>query len=179
MNPRRLRVFYALWPDRSVNIALARAARRMHRAVGGRRTRDDSIHLTLAFVGDIDGARLAELLAPAAVMNVARFTLTLDCWGCWPRNGIAWVAPSRVPVPLRELAAGMEAWLRDAGFEMDDRPFNPHVTLVRKAQCAPLPGAAPSMEWRVEDFVLVRSTLVPEGSRYEIIGRWPLLNANS
>jgi len=179
LNVPRLRVFFALWPDRSVNIALSDAARRMHRVVGGTRTRNDSIHLTLAFVGDVDGEQLTGLLAPPARLTVTRFTLTLDCWGCWPRNGIAWVAPSRVPGPLRELASGMEAWLRDAGFEMDDRPFNPHATLVRKAQCAPLPDSAPSIEWQVEDFVLVQSTLGPDGSRYEIIGRWPLLNAKS
>jgi 2'-5' RNA ligase len=179
LNPQRLRVFYALWPDRSVTNALAEAARRMHRAVGGRRTRDDSIHLTLAFVGEVDSVRLAELLAPPAELIVARFTLTFDCWGCWPRNGIAWVAPSRVANPLRKLAAGMEAWLRDAGFELDVRPFNPHVTLVRRAQCAPLPDSTPTIEWQVEDFVLVRSTLAPDGSRYETIGRWPLAGVES
>lgn len=151
----------------------------MHRAVRGRPTRDDSIHLTLAFVGDVDSARLAELLAPPAELAVARFTLSFDSWGCWPRNAVAWVAPSRVPDPLRELAARTEAWLRDAGFELDVRPFNPHVTLLRKAQCAPLPDSAPTIEWQVEDFVLVRSALAPAGSRYEIIGRWPLLNAVS
>ena len=151
----------------------------MHRAVSGRRTRDDIIHLTLAFVGDVDSVRLPELLAPPAVSTVARFTLTLDCWGCWARNGIAWVGPSRVPDPLRELAAGMEAWLLDAGFEMDVRPFNPHVTLIRKAQCAPLPGSPPRIQWKVEDFVLVQSTPAPDGSRYETIGRWPLAGIQS
>jgi 2'-5' RNA ligase len=179
LNAPRLRVFYALWPDRIVNIALVDAARRMHRVVAGTRTRDDSIHLTLAFVGDVDGVQLTELMAPPADLAVTPFTLALDRWGCWARNGIAWVAPSRVPDPLRELSAGMEAWLRGSGFEMEARPFNPHITLVRKAQCATLPDSAPCLQWRVEDFVLVRSTLAPDGSRYEIIGRWPLLNANA
>ena len=151
----------------------------MHRVVGGRRTGDDSIHLTLAFVGDVDSVRLAELLAPPADLTVNPFTLTLDRWGCWPRNRIAWVAPSRVPDPLQELIAGMEAWLLGSGYEMDARPFNPHVTLVRKAHCAPLPEPAPCMEWKISDFVLVRSTLAPDGSRYEIIGRWPLVNSSS
>ena len=176
MNLQRGRVFYELWPDRRTHSALADAAGRLHRVVSGRPTRDDSIHLTLAFIGNVEGARLTELLQPPARLTVPRFTLTLDRWGCWPRNGIAWVAPSRVPDPLRELAAGMEAWLRDSGFEMDTRPFSPHVTLVRKARCAPLPDSAPSIAWQVEDFVLVRSTLGPDGSRYEIIGRWLLEN---
>ena len=173
-----MRVFYALWPGPSANSALTEAARQLHRVVGGRPTRDDSIHLTLAFVGDVDGVRLAELLAPPPGLTVPRFCLTFDRWGCWPRNGIAWMAPSVVPEPLRELAGEMEAWLRDSGFEMDGRPFVPHATLVRKAKCAPLPDLAPRLEWQVDEFVLVRSTLAPEGSRYEIIGRWPLRNQN-
>jgi hypothetical protein len=44
LNLQNLRVFYALWPDGNVNSDLAETARRMHRTVGGRRTRDDSIH---------------------------------------------------------------------------------------------------------------------------------------
>ncbi len=151
----------------------------MHRTLGGKRTRDDSIHLTLAFVGDVDSARLAELLEPPAALTVTRFTLTLDSWGCWPRNGIAWVAPSRVPQPLRELAAGLEVWLRAAGFEMDIRPFNPHATLVRRAQCVPLPDSTPTVDWWVEEFVLVRSTPTSNGSRYETIGRWPLAGVDT
>lgn len=179
MNSQRVRVFYALWPDRSANSALTEAARHLHRVVRGRPTRDDSIHLTLAFVGDVDGARLAELMAPPPGLTVPRFSLTFDRWGCWPRNGIAWMAPTRVPERLRELVGGMEAWLRDSGFEIDARPFAPHVTLIRKAKCVPLPDLAPPLEWRVDEFVLVRSTLASEGSRYEIIGRWQLLNSNS
>jgi 2'-5' RNA ligase len=62
---------------------------------------------------------------------------------------------------------------------MDTRPFNPHVTLVRKAECAPLPDSTPIIDWQVEDFVLVRSTLAPDGSRYETIGRWPLAGVHS
>jgi 2'-5' RNA ligase len=174
LNLQRARVFYALWPDRSANSALTEAATRLHRVVGGRPTREGSIHLTLAFVGDIEGARLTELLTPPAGLTVPRFTLTLDRWGCWPSNAIAWVAPKRVPDPLRRLAGGLVAWLRDAGFDMEVRPFAPHVTLVRKAQCAPLAELAPSIGWQVEEFVLVRSTFAPDGSRYEIIGRWPL-----
>jgi len=175
---RRLRLFYALWPDKRVNILLAKAAQRIHRAVGGNCAREESIHLTLAFVGDVDEARLTELLKPPAELTVDRFTLTLDRWGCWPRNGIAWVAPSRTPAQLHELAAGMAAWLRGVGFEMEIRRYDPHVTLVRKAKCVPLPDSMPQIQWDVADFILVRSKLAPDGARFETVGRWPLLNAH-
>jgi 2'-5' RNA ligase len=170
----RARVFFALWPDAAVRGALADTARRMHRALHGRRTREDSIHLTLAFVGDIGVERLAPLLAPPAEVTTRAFGLTLDEWGCWPRNGIGWVAPSRVPDRLRELVAALEEWLRGAGFDLESRPYSPHITLTRKAHCAPLPDAMPPIEWQVAEFVLVQSQLAQDGSRYRTIGRWPL-----
>ena len=48
------------------------------------------------------------------------------------------------------------------------------MTLARKAP----PGAegelVPPIHWVAQDFVLARSSLTSEGSRYEVVGRWPL-----
>jgi RNA 2',3'-cyclic 3'-phosphodiesterase len=173
------RVFFALWPDARARADLVRAARRMHRVLQGQPTRDDSIHLTLAFLGAVAVENLPRLLEPPAGVFTSAFLLTLDDWGCWTRNGIGWTAPSHIPGPLRGLAANLEGWLRGAGFELERRAFTPHVTLVRKAQCAPLPEPMEPIEWRVEDLVLVRSAVSPAGSRYQSIGRWPLLNPKS
>lgn len=179
LSARTQTVFFALWPDAGVRAELAQAARRMHRVSQGQRTRDDSIHLTLAFVGAVDVENIARLLAPPADVFASAFLLTLDDWGCWARNGIGWAAPSHIPEPLRDLAANLQGWLRAAGFELEDRAFTPHVTLVRKAQSVPLPDSMRPVEWQVEDFVLVRSTVSSDGSRYQSIGRWPLLNPKS
>ena len=179
LSARTQRVFFALWPDAGVRAELAQAAQRMHRVTQGQRTRDGSIHLTLMFLGAVNVEILPRLLAPPADVLTPAFLLTLDDWGCWARNGVGWAAPSRIPGPLRHLAANLEGWLRGAGFEPEHRAFTPHVTLVRKAQCAPLPDSLAPIEWRVEDFVLVRSTVSPDGSRYQSIGRWPLSNPKS
>ena len=168
------RLFFALWPDARMRTELAQAAQRMHRAVAGRCARDDSLHLTLAFLGDVDLEYLPRLLAPPAVVLTPAFLLTLDQWGCWSRNGIGWSAPSRPHDSLRELAENLEAWLRSAGFDLERRTFMPHVTLVRKAQCAPLPDAMAPIAWRVSEFVLIHSQLQPGGSRYRTLATWPL-----
>ena len=174
LSASKRRVFFALWPDARVRAGLAQAARRMHRVSHGRRTRDDSIHLTLAFIGAVDVKNLARLLAPPADVFTSAFLLSLDDWGCWVRNGIGWAAPSHIPEPLRDLTANLEGWLRGAGFELEHRPFAPHVTLVRKAQCVPLPDAMTPVEWRVEEFALIHSRLTPGGARYETLRAWPL-----
>jgi 2'-5' RNA ligase len=167
-------VFFALWPDAGTRDALAQAAQRMHRAYHGRRTRDDSIHLTLTFIGDVSVDRLKVLTVPPFVVGMEPFTLILDRCGCWPRNGIGWMAPSSIPDELGRLVTEMEGWLRGVGFRIEERPYSPHVTLIRNAQCVLLPDKVLPIEWHVEDCVLVRSVLGPDGSRYETISRWPL-----
>ncbi|HEX9451734.1 MAG TPA: RNA 2',3'-cyclic phosphodiesterase [Burkholderiales bacterium] len=168
------RVYFALWPGAGVRAALAQAARSMHRVTHGRQARDESLHLTLAFVGDTDVENLPRLMAPPAGVFTPAFLLILDDWGCWARNGIGWTAPARIPESLRDLAANLEGWLRGAGFELEHRAFTPHVTLVRKAQCAPLPDAMVPIAWQVDEFSLIRSELAPGGSRYSVLHTWPL-----
>lgn len=178
MSAARARVFFALWPDADTRDLLGQAARRMHRVLHGRRTRDDSIHLTLAFVGEVSVQRLPELAVPR-LQDLQPFTLTLDRCGCWPYNGVGWMAPSQIPEQLQRLVGAMEGWLRGAGFALEARPYRPHVTLVRKARCVPLTDTIEPVLWRAEEFVLVRSVLEPAGSRYQTIGRWPLRNSRT
>ena len=146
----------------------------MHGALQGRPTRSESIHLTLAFLGDVDIADLPRLLNPPREIAPASFGLTLDDWGCWARNGIGWCAPSCMPEPLGALAANLERWLRESGFTLERRAFKPHVTLLRKARCARMEQAIVPVSWQVNEFVLVRSRALPRESHYEVIGRWPL-----
>jgi hypothetical protein len=79
------RVYFALWPDAGVRAALAQAARSMHRVMHGRQARDESLHLTLAFIGYTDVENLPRLMAPPAGVFTPAFLLTLDDWGCWAR----------------------------------------------------------------------------------------------
>lgn len=174
LNAGTHRLFFALWPDGRVRADLGQTAKRMHRVVDGRCSRADTLHLTLAFLGDVDVEHLPRLLAPPDGVFTSAFLLTLDQWGCWSRNGVGWAAPSRIPEPLRDLAANLEGWLRSAGFELERRAFTPHVTLIRKAQCTPLPDAVTPVSWRVSEFALIHSQLQPGGSRYRILGTWPL-----
>lgn len=173
MSGARARVFFALWPDALTRDLLGQAARQMQRALHGQRTRDDSIHLTLAFVGEVGVQRLPELNAPP-LQDLKCFTLTLDRCGCWPRNGIGWMAPSRVPAQLEGLVAALHTWLRGAGFVLEERPYRPHVTLVRKAQCVPLTEPVTPIIWHAENFALVRSAPESDGARYQPLGRWGL-----
>jgi 2'-5' RNA ligase len=169
--PATARVFFALWPDDKVRRELARRGERMHRLLGGKPTRAESIHMTLLFLGDVPAARVELLRGVGDRITFEPFALEVDQVHCWKHNKVAWVGPSQMPPALSRLVAGLEAALAGEGFAFDRRPFAAHITLVRKAHCVPLPALSP-LTWPVADFVLVRSELNAEGSRYSVIGRW-------
>lgn len=166
-------MFFALWPDQSVQAQLWQHGCELHRLTGGRLTRQESIHLTLVFLGDIDVDRLEDARAAGAGAAFEPFTLSIDDAGCWNHNRVAWLAPRAAPAALLALVATLEARLQRGGFRFDARPYAPHMTVVRKARCGRFDVALAPVEWRVEDFVLVHSQLDSDGSRYTVIGHWP------
>lgn len=169
------RLFFALWPTAAVAGRLHRAALTAQRACGGRAMREDTLHLTLAFLGAVPVARMADAEAAATEVVASRFTLELDRIECWKHNRIAWAGCSDVPPGLTQLAADLAGKLRAAGFALDARPFAVHATLVRNADCsATVPRLPAPIRWPVEDFALVESHGGPDGSRYAVVRRWPL-----
>lgn len=137
--------------------------------------RRETLHLTLAFVGDVSTERLEMLKALAASIRLAAFDLLFDRQQCLSRKKIYWVEASLVPPGLRALAAALSERLKAADFRSEERPFAAHVTLLRHTRCEKMPPAQSlHIDWPVQDFVLVESELRPEGARYGIIGRWGL-----
>lgn len=173
--PDNRRVFFALWPDEEVARQFDEAGRKAHQLLGGRRMRRETLHLTLAFIGDIAPERLAALHEIAGAIRLPPFDTVFDRLQCLPRKKIAWVSAGAPPTALLELAASLNAQLKAAGFRTEERPFAVHVTLLRNARCGTAqPDADLRVDWPVRDFVLVESELRPEGASYRIIGRWQL-----
>lgn len=135
--------------------------------------RSSNVHLTLAFLGSTDPARVAAAERAAAGVSVERFLLRLDTPGYWSHNAIAWAGIGSVPDALQTTAARLRAALVDAEVPFDAKPFVPHVTLVRKARPGfALPPLEP-IEWPVHGFALVRSVPAEGGSDYVVCRRWP------
>lgn len=171
------RVFFALWPDADMRAALTVLGKHLHAQCRGRRTHAESIHMTLAFVGEVEAERIAELQALAAQLRCPAFDFELARTGWWRHNRIAWAAPETVAQGLTDLASELQSRLKAAGFKVDQRAYLPHVTLLRKADCPRTLAATQPLRWAARDFVLVKSVMDENGSAYEIIGRWPLVRA--
>ena len=177
MGAESRRLFFALWPDAAVAARLHQAAQTAHAACGGRLMHRETLHVTLAFLGDVPAARMADIEAAAAGIVAAPFTLELDRLGYWKHNRILWAGCTQVPAALTRLADSLAQDLRAAGFELETRPFAVHATLLRDAHCTAAVPPPAAIRWPLADFALVGSRRGPDGSRYEVLKRWPLTAA--
>jgi RNA 2',3'-cyclic 3'-phosphodiesterase len=166
------RLFFAVWPDEAAAKSLHEAAREAHVQCGGRLMRRETLHLTLAFLGEIPAGRWIDATAAAAGIAVAPFTVTVDRIEYWKHNRILWAGGESEP--LTALASSLQTGLRAAGFQLETRPFVAHMTLLRDARCPTSPPLAAPITWPVTEFSLVESKLPAAGPQYEVVGRWPL-----
>ncbi|MBK9081499.1 MAG: RNA 2',3'-cyclic phosphodiesterase [Rhizobiales bacterium] len=99
---------------------------------GARWIDEENYHITLRFIGDIDGATAHEVADSLGDIRKRSFTVTLDGLGFFggdkPRAIIAKAKPAQ---PLVELQAKHEQALRRLGLAPEPRKFVPHVTLAR------------------------------------------------
>ena len=168
------RVFFALWPDEMVNEQFMQWANLLHETCGGSITRPGNLHITLAFLGNVANSRLDELKLLAAKIGGSAFKLSFTAPGYWRHNRIVWAAPDETPQVLSDLVKALERSLQIVGFSFDERPYAPHLTLLRKARWDPPARTLKSINWAINEFVLVRSYQTERGAEYKVIGRWPL-----
>lgn len=130
-----------------------------------------NLHLTLAFLGSVPRGRKAELRAIGERLPRQGFELELDHIARWG-NGILHLAPSHIPAAPHELVQALREALRAGGFEVEQRPFHPHITLARHAHHTP--AATASFLLPARAVTLFSSENSPSGVRYRAIGEWPL-----
>ena len=164
-----LRCFVALQPDEAARERLDRLAREEHaRFPSARRMRRENLHLTLAFVGALDGGRARRLAAALAAEPAAPFDWTLDAVGAFAAARVLWAGGA--DPRLDSLAARARALLDALGVRFDRRPFVAHVTLLRELPREAARDAARAIEppvvWRAGAPVLLESRPEPGAVRY-------------
>lgn len=169
------RLFLALWPSAAEARALGAYARGLP-CPDARPVPAERLHLTLAFLGDVRAEADDTLLRVVRSVRAPAFALPLDRVGAWLGQGIVWAGCARPPAALAVLVEELRSGLAAAGFRVERRPFQAHVTLYRKARtlaaCAP-----PGLSWRCSRFVLVESTLEAMGPRYRRVAAFGLTSA--
>ena len=146
----------------------------------------DSLHITLAFYGEIGEHEAAELDGELARVEGKPFEVALEGVGHFGegRQIRALWAGVRESPELRQLAGRCAAAARRAGVKVEARTYKPHVTLAylrrevaedRVAAWVASHNLLSSPPWRASWFGLYSSWRSTEGSRYDLEREYPLL----
>jgi 2'-5' RNA ligase len=168
------RLFFALWPDTVTATAITTNLDNVVPKPEGQRVATEKLHLTLAFLGVVTADAQHCLIQAAQQINSGCFDLTLDGYGYFPKPNVIWYGPTVIPPPLAQLQIQLRERLRGCGITPDDRPFTPHMTVVRKARNGVLPQHSEPLRWPVSEFCLAASVTYATGAQYQIVRRWPL-----
>lgn len=147
---QQIRAFIAIELPEDARRALGDTARRLAEQLpqgSVRWVRPELIHLTLRFLGDTAVAKLPTIAAALDALGAqhAPFTLALSEAGCFPnrkRPRIIWAGLDGQLAPLQALKRDLDRALAASGWELEDRPFQPHLTLGRVKDSRLLQGVA-------------------------------------
>jgi 2'-5' RNA ligase len=148
----------------------------------------ENLHVTLKFFAAAEPESIPKIAAIAtdAVGKHAHGQLTLTGLGASPhaeRPNVIWAGLAGTGAEtLSTIAGGLDAALEPIGFERENRPFAPHLTLARVKFRPPeelralLARHSKSVfgTSTVDEIVLIRSEPGPEGSRYTVLEHFPL-----
>ncbi len=146
----------------------------------------DQMHLTLFFIGETE--RIEAVKGALAEVKSAPFDLTLSGVGRFPPGDrkpprVIWVGINPQPA-LNNLQASVTAALTTIGFQPEERPFSPHLTLARLKTERQSPETAQFLDAHqsfqtqpisISSFTLYSSALSASGPHYTHEAVYPLL----
>lgn len=177
------RLFVGLRPPRDIRAALMNV---MGGIAGARWQRDDQLHLTIRYIGDVDGRTADDVALVLARLQTEAIAVAIGGVGHFAKQGRtdtiwAGITPGDA---LARLHRKVDHALVTLGLPSEGRAYLPHITLAR------LPRSL-AAEQDVDAFIvahaglsstpfafghltLFESELTRDGAAYHIVDRWPL-----
>ncbi len=161
-----------------------RVARLGYGLLGARLVPASQLHLTLCFIGEVEGGIYLDICDALAQIEFPVLSLQLDGVGFFPprkKPRVAWagVAPCE---ELKMLQKKVESTLFRLGLELEKRKFSPHISLARLRH-TPVSRVGQFLEqhnlfmtelFQVNEFILYSSVLNERGARHVVEQRYGL-----
>lgn len=144
-----------------------------------------NLHITLAFIGEIDQNRTVEVISSLTAITFPPICVTLTGTGRFPAQTksprVLWIG-IEVDDHCHQLSASIISTLTKTGLHFEKRPFSPHLTIARcrypiADKLDILMNENKSIlfhQFITNEFVLYKSFRGPDGIQYEPIQRFPL-----
>jgi 2'-5' RNA ligase len=147
-----------------------------------------NIHLTLKFFGNLPDPEIGPITQAAreVAASQAPFELQVTNAGAFPSTKsprVIWLGLGGDLIPLAQMYHQLEKAFAALGHLPEGRAFNPHLTLGRvkspanRHRLAQMLEKLPPLNWppfQVNEIILFRSTLTPQGSIYTPLKVIPL-----
>ncbi|MFY9381437.1 MAG: RNA 2',3'-cyclic phosphodiesterase [Eubacteriales bacterium] len=175
-----MRLFVAIALSENMKKPLLRAISELRNvATQGNFTKEENLHLTLAFIGEVSTSRVADAKRALDKVSAHPFTLALDGGiGRFVRSGgDIYYANVGGGNALLSLASDVKRELTAAEFAIEERAFRPHITLGREVTVSS-PVSSISIEpasMTVSHFGLYKSERIAGKLTYTEIHRIELL----
>lgn len=131
-----MRLFIAINLNEDIKRHLMEAIDRLRsKSKGGNFTREENLHLTLVFLGEIGNDRSGAVKSAMNRIKEVPFPLAVSGFGKFKRNGgdIYWAGVEK-NTQLFDLQRRLAVVLEEAGFKIEKREFSPHLTLGREVR---------------------------------------------
>jgi 2'-5' RNA ligase len=132
------RLFVALEIGPAARECVGHEQRRLAETMRGsavRWVKQDQLHITLVFLGDVRDERAARAIdAMHQPLPQAPFQFELGGLGTFPPRGAPralWIAVKSGAEHVVRVQASIAERFADLGFDLERRPFSPHLTLAR------------------------------------------------
>ena len=174
------RLFVAIRPPEPIRDLLIDA---MDDSADFRWQNDEQLHLTLRFVGEVDGPQADDLADALGRVRAESFELRVSDLGRFEqRSGGALWAGVEPKDAVAALAAKIERVCQQVGLEPERRAFHPHITLARwkgRRTCEVQSflerrRGLSSDPFQVDRFILFESRLARHGAHYAEAASYPL-----
>jgi 2'-5' RNA ligase len=188
------RLFIAMTIPDAVKGAIQKAQEELRRVIpekAVRWTRREQFHLTLQFLGNVPACRVAELIGTIRPLCEAFSPLRLRAAriGFFPNARfprVVWVGMNDLKNRLAVLWTAVQSATQPFTKEAPELEFTGHVTLarvnrLRRDHADDLARSAGRFEntifgeWTADQIELMRSELLPEGARHNLLAALPLL----
>ena len=149
----------------------------------------ENIHLSIIFLGSVDEAKIDDIKGKANVV-VKRFSIFktrlngVGVFPDWRRPRVVWISLNGEIERLSNLRDELQTELKVLGFRPEKRPFKPHLTIGRFKGLA---DRDEELKWVLDryhdlisdlhslnELVLFKSDLKPDGPVYTKMASWPL-----
>ncbi|MFO7760491.1 MAG: RNA 2',3'-cyclic phosphodiesterase [Thermodesulfobacteriota bacterium] len=151
---------------------------------GAKWVKEEQIHITLKFIGEVDGGLFRDIREELDGIKGEPFSLRIKGTGCFPpgkKPHVLWAGLEKSE-ELNQLKARVDNRLKGLGIEPEKRKFSPHITLARLFR-APVKRVSQFLAghsfftlpaFKVKEFHLYSSMLNSGGAIHRIQATYPL-----